>query len=46
MATLLEARMVDVPGVTRIGQNVDGTGQYLGRIQDLRNYADTITNRY
>ena len=45
VAKLLTASMVDAAGETRVGQMLNGTGQFLGRIQDLRSYNTTLSNR-
>ena len=46
VAALLVSQMVDrSAGVTRVGQTLQGLQQFTGRIQDLRAYSDTLSNR-
>ena len=46
VAALLVSQMTDrSAGVTRVGQNLEGLQQFTGRIQDLRAYSDTLSNR-
>ena len=42
---LLTAALVDRAGTLRVGQRVDGTGQFIGRLQDLWSYSTTLSNR-
>ncbi|XP_076463865.1 usherin-like [Babylonia areolata] len=37
--------IADSSGSFRLGQNADGTGQYIGKIQDIRYYSTTLSNR-
>ena len=47
VAALLVSQMVDrSAGVTRVGQNLEGLQKFTGRIQDLRAYSDTLSNRH
>ena len=42
---LLTAALVDREGTVRVGQRNNGTGQFIGRLQDLRCYSTTLSNR-
>ncbi|CAH1791583.1 unnamed protein product, partial [Owenia fusiformis] len=42
---VLPGQVQDGPGITRLGQRVNGQDQYEGRLQDFRFYDETLTNR-
>ena len=37
--------VLDSDGTFRVGQTATGQGQYKGRLQDVRFYGETLTNR-